>query len=57
MLESFEVSTSGGEYTVSVGEDLLATIRPNEHTIFLVDEYLIPRLTFDPKLIVAIPAS
>ena len=56
MLESFEVSTSGGKYEVSVGEKLLARMRPDQHTIFLVDEYLIPRLTFDPKLIISIPA-
>jgi 3-dehydroquinate synthase len=56
MLESFEVSTSGGKYKVSVGEGLLGIIQPNQRAIFLVDEYLASRLTFDPTLIIAIPA-
>lgn len=56
MLESFEVSTAGGKYKVSVGENLLAQVNPAQHSIFLVDEYLAPRVVFDPKLIIAIPA-
>ena len=56
MLESFEVSTSGGKYKVSIGENLLTQIQPSRHVIFLVDEYLAPRLKFDPKSIITIPA-
>ena len=56
MLESFDVSTSSGKYTVSVGEGLLASLKPNQHAIFLVDEYLASRLAVDSKWIIAIPA-
>jgi 3-dehydroquinate synthase len=56
MLESFEVSTSGGKYKVSVGQGLLGLIKPNQRAIFLVDEYLASRVAFDSKWIIAIPA-
>jgi 3-dehydroquinate synthase len=56
MLESFEVSTSSGKYKVTVGEGLLELIKPSQHAIFLVDEYLVSRMTFESKWIISIPA-
>jgi 3-dehydroquinate synthase len=56
MLESFDVTTSGGKYKVNVGENLLESIKPNQHAIFLVDEYFVPQLVFEAKRVIAIPA-
>jgi 3-dehydroquinate synthase len=56
MLESFEVSTSGGKYTVSVGEGLLASIEPKNHAIYLIDDYHLNSLKIHAESLIAIPA-
>lgn len=56
MPESFEVSTSVGSYKVIVGEGLLANIAPNEHAIFLVDQFHLSRLNLKKDKLIPIPA-
>jgi 3-dehydroquinate synthase len=56
MLESFEVSTSGGGYTVSVGEGLLANIKPKKHAIYLIDDYHLNSSKIPVESLIAIPA-
>lgn len=56
MLESFEVSTSGGKYTVSIGEGLLSSIEPKRHSIFLIDDYHQNALKIPAESVIAIPA-
>ena len=56
MLESFEVFTSGGKYSVSVGENLLKRINPSEHALYLIDDYLVDKLKLHSQSIIAIPA-
>jgi len=56
MLESFEVSTSGGKYVVSVGEGLLSQIEPKKHAIYLIDDYHLNSLKIPIESLIAIPA-
>lgn len=56
MLESFEVSTSGGKYAVSVGEGLLSRIEPKKHAIYLIDDYHLNALKIPTESVIAIPA-
>lgn len=56
MLESFEVSTSGGKYTVSVGEGLLSLIEPKKHAIYLIDDYHLNTLKMPSGSLISIPA-
>ncbi|NBY63887.1 MAG: hypothetical protein EBQ70_07200 [Betaproteobacteria bacterium] len=56
MLESFEVIASGGKYKVSVGEDLFPKIPTNQHTIYLIDEYLSELLNLQDQSVITIPA-
>ena len=56
MLESFDVSTSGGKYTVSVGEGLVSRIEPNKHAIYLIDDYHLNTLMIPVESLIAIPA-
>lgn len=53
---SFEVSTSGGKYKVSVGQGLLSQMRPEKHAIFLIDDYHLGKLKLPSESLIAIPA-
>jgi len=56
MLESFEVFTSGGKYTVSVGVNLLQQIKPSEQALYVIDDYLVDKLKLNSQSIITIPA-
>lgn len=56
MLESFEVITSGGKYTVNVGEGLLSSIEPKKHAIYLIDDYHLSTLRIPAESLIAISA-
>jgi 3-dehydroquinate synthase len=56
MLESFEVTTSGGKYTVNIGEGLFSSIEPKKHAIYLIDDYHLSSLRIPAESLIAISA-
>lgn len=56
MHESFDVSTSDGSYSVTVGRNVLAQLESSNQVVFLIDAYFAQRLARHKDRTICIPA-